>query len=183
MTTTPSPPDPVAEAAAYQRYLLDALGDDDPADAQATTPTTMRELIDAAGADLRTRPAAGEWSVIECLGHILDAEVVYSGRYRWSIAHDEPDMIGYDQDRWVERLHHRDDDPEALLAHMTAMRTANLALWRRSTPEERARVGIHRERGPESLDLSFRLIAGHDRIHLAQARAALASVAGSGGAG
>ena len=56
------------------------------------------------------------------------------------------------------------------------MRVANLALWRRSTADERRRVGIHRERGPETFDLSFRLIAGHDRIHLAQARAALAAV-------
>jgi hypothetical protein len=31
-------------------------------------------------------------------------------------------------------------------------------------------VGIHEERGPESFDLTFRLIAGHDRNHLRQAR-------------
>jgi hypothetical protein len=46
-------------------------------------------------------------------------------------------------------------------------------MWRRSNPTERSRVGMHAERGPESYDLSFRLIAGHDRVHLAQARAAL----------
>ena len=178
-----TPPDPVAEAAAYQRYLLDALGDDDPADAQATAATTMHELIEAAGADLRTPPEPGEWSVIECLGHILDAEVVYSGRYRFSIAHDEPEMIGYDQALWVARLKHAEDDPEALVAHFSAMRTANLALWRRSNEAERARVGIHRERGPESFALSFQLIGGHDRIHLRQARAALASVRAASGAG
>lgn len=172
----PNPPDPVAEAAAYQRYLLDALGDDDPADAQATTPATMQELIAASALDLRTRPAMGEWSVIECLGHILDAEVVYSGRYRWTIAHDGPELIGYDQALWVERLHHADDDPDALHAHFVGMRVANLALWKRSTVDQRRRVGIHRERGPETFDLSFRLIAGHDRIHLAQARAALTAV-------
>jgi hypothetical protein len=49
-------------------------------------------------------------------------------------------------------------------------------LWNRSTPQERDRVGLHSERGPESLDLSFRLIAGHDRFHLAQARRALDAV-------
>ncbi len=168
-------PDPIAEAAAYQQYLLSALGDDDPADAQATTPGTMRELFDAAGSALRERSEPGEWSVIECIGHIVDAEVVYGGRYRWTIAHDGPELIGYDQDLWVARLHHIDDDPDELLAFFGAMRAANLALWRRSTEQERQRVGLHRERGPESLDLSFRLIAGHDRIHLAQARAALAS--------
>lgn len=174
---TAPPPDPIAEAAAYQRYLLDALGDDDPADVQAATPAVMRELVDAAGTRLRDRPADGEWSVVECLGHIVDAEVVYSGRYRWTIAHDEPDMIGYDQDLWVARLRHVEDDIDELLAHFGAMRTANLALWRRSNDEQRARVGQHRERGPESYGLSFRLLAGHDRVHLAQARAALATIA------
>jgi hypothetical protein len=95
---------------------------------------------------------------------------VYSGRYRWTIAHDEPPLIGYDQDLWVERLHHNDDDPEPLLAGFEVLRAANLALWARSTEAERARVGRHSERGPESLDLSFRLIAGHDRFHLGQIR-------------
>jgi hypothetical protein len=32
---------------------------------------------------------------------------------------------------------------------------------------------MHAERGPESFDLAFRMIAGHDRFHLAQARRAL----------
>ena len=35
---------------------------------------------------------------------------------------------------------------------------------------------LHAERGPETLELSFRLIAGHDRFHLAQAHRALDAV-------
>ena len=95
-----------------------------------------------------------------------------SARYRWILAHDEPPLVGYDQEKWVERLHN-DDDPEELLALFEALRRANLALWSRSSPAERARVGIHEERGPESYELTFRLIAGHDRNHLEQARRAL----------
>ena len=38
-----------------------------------------------------------------------------AGRYRWVVAHDEPEIIGYDQDLWVARLH-EGDDPEAMLA-------------------------------------------------------------------
>ncbi len=116
--------------------------------------------------------------MLECLGHALDAEIVYAGRYRWSIAHEEPELIGYDQDLWVERLHHGEADPEELLALFEALRRASLALWERSSEPERARVGMHRERGPESVDLSFRLIAGHDRFHLAQARRALDATRG-----
>jgi DinB superfamily len=169
-------PDPVTEAAAYQRHLLDALGDDDPATAQAETPAVIRELIADAGADLRTSPEPGEWSVLECIAHVVDAELVVSGRYRWILAHDEPELLGYDQDLWVNALHHRDDDPATLVALFEGLRAANLDLWRRTPAQDRERIGLHRERGPESYDLTFRLAAGHDRVHLGQARAALATV-------
>ena len=166
-------PDPVDEPKAYQEHLLGLLGLDDPAEVQAGTPAAWRALVQEAGDRVRERPEPGEWSVLECLGHAADAEIVYAGRYRWIVAHDEPPLIGYEQDLWVQRLHHRDDDPEPLLALLGSLREANLDFWYRSTPQERERVGLHSERGRESLDLSFRLIAGHDRFHLAQGRRAL----------
>lgn len=169
-------PDPVSEAAAYQASLLTALGDDDPAEAQATTPAAIRELLTDAGADLRTSPEPGEWSVLECLGHLVDGELVVSGRYRWIVADDTPEIVGYDQAQWVERLRHRDDDPAELVALFEALRRANLSLWARFGVTHGDRIGMHNERGPESYDLTFRLAAGHDRIHLAQARRALAAV-------
>jgi DinB superfamily len=173
----PPSPDPVAEAAAYQQHLLGLLGNDDPAEVQATAAAAWWALVAEAGERVAERPEPDEWSVLECLGHAVDAEIVYSGRYRWTIAHDEPPLIGYDQDLWVQRLRHGRDDPADLLALFEALRAANLAMWSRSTSQERARVAIHAERGPESYDLSFRLIAGHDRFHLAQARRALDAVA------
>lgn len=169
-------PDPVNEAKAYQQLLLAALGDDEPAAAADEAAGRIRRLIDEAGPDLRTRPEPREWSVLLCLAHIADAELVMAGRYRWVIAHDEPELPGYDQDLWVDNLHTDDDDPEALLAQFRDLRAGNIALWKRSTPEQRARVGLHRERGRESLDLMFRMLAGHDRVHLAQAERALAAV-------
>jgi hypothetical protein len=168
-------PDPVLEAAAYQASLLRALGDDDPAEAQATTPSVIRQLLADAGDDMRTRPEPGEWSVLECIAHIVDGELVMSGRYRWILAHDLPELIGYDQALWVARLH-RADDPDELLGLFEPLRLANLALWASTGPGDRARVGLHRERGPESYDLSFRMMGGHDRVHLGQARATLALV-------
>jgi hypothetical protein len=170
MATTP---DPVDDPAEYQRFMLSILGDDDPAEVQAGTPSALRELFRDAGGRLRDRPAPTEWSVLEASGHMLDSEVVASARYRWILAHDEPRLVGYDQDLWVERLRHNEDDPGQLLSLFEALRTANLALWSRSSEAERARVGVHEERGPESYDLVFRLLAGHDRNHLAQARRAL----------
>jgi hypothetical protein len=59
------------------------------------------------------------------------------------------------------------------------LRAANLALWDRTPEEQRDRIGMHAERGPESYELTFRLIAGHDRFHLAQAERALDAVRSS----
>ena len=175
----PSSPDPVSEPKAYQDHLLGLLGEDDPAEVQAGAAERWRSLVTEAGNRGRDRPAPREWSVIECLGHAVDAEVVSAARYRWILAHDQPPLIGYDQDLWVDRLHTpHEEGADELLAFFEPVREANIALWARSSGEDRARFGIHAERGAESLDLLFRMIAGHDRFHLAQARRALDAVAG-----
>jgi hypothetical protein len=171
--------DPVKDPQGYQNLLLELLGEDDPASVQAATPATLRQMVDESGPYLRMRPQRSEWSVIECLGHVVDAEIVSSGRYRWILAQDEPALIGYDQDLWVERLGHGEGEADALIDLFGALRLANVTLWQRTPKELRSRRGIHAERGPESYDLTFRMIAGHDRFHLAQARRALDAVRGA----
>lgn len=172
--------DPINAPDAYQRFLLAALGDDDPAEVQAATPEAIRRLIADAGDELRTRPEPGEWSVLSCVAHIVDAELVVGNRYRWILAHDEPELMPYDQDLWVDRLHAPDETAEEMLDWWEPLRTANVALWRRTPAAGRARVGLHRERGRESYDLTFRMLAGHDRVHLDQARRTLERVRAKG---
>lgn len=164
------------EAEAYRQPVLDALGHDDPFEVQAGEVDLWRRLLEAAGASLRTCPAEGEWSVIECLGHMVDSELVTSARYRWVLAEDDAPLQGYDQEAWNTRFDHVHDDPALLLDLLSALRNANLALWNRATPADHARTGIHAERGPESFELLFRLQAGHGRVHRAQAERALADV-------
>jgi hypothetical protein len=179
MTDLTAAPDPIAQAAAYQQSLLAALGDDDPADAQAQAPAKIRAMLAAAGPHLRSRPAPREWSALLCFAHICDAEVVMAGRYRWTLAHDRPELIGYDQDLWVDNLHGDDDDPEPMLRQFEVLRSGNIALWRAATEADRARASVHRERGPESFELMFRMLAGHDRVHLAQAYRAIEAATAS----
>lgn len=165
----------------YQRTLLATLDDQDPVAVQSATPSAIRALIGEAGDDLRTRPELGEWSVLQCIGHICDAELVIAGRYRWILAHDQPEIVPYDQDLWADRFHSAaDEDPDEMLALFDALRAADIALWQRTPTEDRARYGIHRERGPESYELTFRLTAGHDLIHLDQARRTLGQVRAAG---
>jgi hypothetical protein len=172
----PTSPDPISEPKAYQDHLLSLLGADDPAQVQMATPEAWRTSMSKAERG-HVRPEPSEWSAIECLAHAVDAEVVMSARYRWILAEDKPPLIGYDQDLWVNRLHPGSEtDPDELFQLFTPLRFANVALWADASDEDRARVGVHAERGPESFGLCFRMIAGHDRFHLAQARRALEAV-------
>jgi DinB superfamily len=173
--------DPIASPEAYRASILAALGDDDPVIAQGETVARMHALVADAGEWLRVRPAPGEWSAIECIGHIVDSELVMSARSRWILAEEQPELVGYDQDLWVARLEHNDDDPAVLIGMFEAVRRSNLDLWARRPTEDHDRVGRHRERGPESYELTFRLSAGHDRVHLGQARRTLDELVGDAG--
>ena len=155
---------------AYQQQLLELVGDEDPALVQAQTADVMRQFVADASDLVGSRPAPGEFSVAELVGHLVDAELVTSTRYRWILAQDEPVLPGYEQDDWVRVSGYADADPGELLEVFRVVRRANLDLWRRTPAALRTRVGHHSERGPESYDLTFRLTAGHDRLHLDQAR-------------
>jgi len=174
----PDSPDPILDPSGYQRHLLSLLGDDDPAEVQSGTAGSFRALLEIAGSDAAANPEPAEWSVVQCVAHLTDAEIVVSGRYRLILAHDEPPLLGYDQDLWVDRLHRPAEPSESLLAVFEPLRAANIALWNRTPRDDRGRVGMHTERGPESFELTFRLAAGHDLFHLAQAERALAAVRG-----
>jgi hypothetical protein len=171
--------DPVAQGREYQELLLSLLGDQDPAQVMQRTPASLRQLATEAGDALRDRPEPKEWSVFECIAHVIDAELVISGRLRWILAHDEPPLIGYDQDLWVDRLHQsHNESVDELMAWFEPLRAANLRLWNETPAVDRQRVGIHSERGPESFELTFKLYAGHDIFHMNQARKTLGLVRG-----
>jgi hypothetical protein len=158
------------EQAAYRREILALVGSDDPAQVQAGTAAALRSrLVAASGAGvLRRRPEEREWSVMELVGHMLDSEIYSSARYRWVLGHDRPLLEGYDQDLIVDASAPGDADPELLLAAWEGLRAVNLDLWARSTAEQRAREGVHSERGPSTFEVLFLEMAGHDRFHLNQ---------------
>ncbi len=60
------------------------------------------------------------------------------------------------------------DDLNEILARFNDLRRATLRLVTNATPEQRARFGVHEERGPESVERTYRLLAAHDLVHLDQ---------------
>jgi len=158
-----------AQADAYIAALLNLLGDDDPIEVLRATPRTLRERLAEFPADqLRVPEAPGKWSGFMVFAHLADTELVAGFRLRMMLAHDRPVITAYDQDFWATRLHYDRTTPEENLDRFTALRKANLHLWAGATAEELTRVGLHGERGEESVDRLMRLAAGHDRAHLRQ---------------
>ena len=156
-------------AAAYTAAILELLGDRDPFEVLAATPDVLaRRLRDVAAADIRRPERPGKWSVGEVVQHLADSDLVFGYRARMVLAHDRPNLTGYDQDLWSERLRYRESDHHQALTMFTMLRSANVKLLRGCSEQDFQRVSVHAERGEESLGHMVRLYAGHDLLHIRQ---------------
>ena len=123
--------DPVADPQGYQQELLALLGSHDPAAVLTATPAMVREQTSGLSEELLDRrPAPGEWSVTELLGHLWDAEIAVAFRARLILAQDTPALIGYDQDAWAKLAR---PPFVALLEAFAALRAANVVLVRQTS--------------------------------------------------
>ena len=157
------------EIAVYIAGLLDLLGEIDPVTILRQTPAALQRFLDAVPAEIVARPEAqGKWSISEVVQHLADSELVGGFRLRMVLAHDRPPLIGYDQDLWASRLRYRDVEVRDAFEQFAALRRANVRIWQDLGPADLVRVGIHGERGEESVEHMRRLFAGHDLLHLQQ---------------
>ncbi len=164
------PKDPTPDStAAYVTALLDLLGDRDPMDVLRETPDVLRAAVASLDdTPLRTREAEGKWSVVHVVEHLADSEAVYGYRLRSILTEDEPDLPGYDQDRWAELLRYAEGDAVEAAEVFGLLRRRTLRLLAALREEEWERAGQHGERGRESVRHIVRLLAAHDLAHLRQ---------------
>lgn len=157
------------EAVQYTTAVLGLLGDRDPLAVLAATADRLRFVV--AGMDtraIRAPEAPGKWSVTQVLAHLADSEVVWAWRLRLILAQDRPAITGYDQDAWAANLGYENADPGECVDRFAILRDSHLLVLGRLTPVQKARVGVHAERGEESVEHLVRLYAGHDILHLNQ---------------
>jgi hypothetical protein len=135
------------------------------------TPRRWLELTATVPAELLERPAAaGEWSAVDCLRHLLQADRhVFPSRVRQFLAGDEelsvvdPSAIPPMPERTAREM------AEAL----ARTREENLGLLASLRPEDLERTSRSRRFGPVPLDLILRQWALHDLEHVIQAERAL----------
>ena len=152
----------------------------DPAGAPAIEPARIADLLEAAaatilaelealGPEARWRPAPGEWSANECLGHIMEAERRgFNGRIRTILAEDRPLLQGWDQvGVAVARRDHERATGE-LLAEFLPLRADSIDLVRALRAEHLLRTGRHDFAGELAIGDLLGEWVHHDRNHIRQ---------------
>ena len=159
----------------YTARMLGNVGDNDPLKIQAATAKKLHKLIKRASpAKLRKKPAPEKWSAVEILAHLADVEIVVGWRVRSILGAPGTPIQAFDQDTWATVGKYSKRDAKRSVADFTAVREANLRLYKSLSPEQRKQFGMHSERGEESVEHIWRMIAGHDVNHLRQIASLLA---------
>jgi DinB superfamily len=121
---------------------------------------------------IRHRPAAGEWSAIEVLGHMIDKMQNWSRRTERILTEERPALSGYDQDASVRDHRYQHADAEALLEQLSQSCEHFAAIVERIPEAALERKGVHGELGPITLRYCVEIPIQSAEEHLEQLRAA-----------
>jgi hypothetical protein len=138
----------------------------------SATPSRWTALAEHVAADLLGRsPAPSEWSAIECLQHLVDAERwVFPVRIQAFLAGQ--DFPKFDPDSQGTKPA-AGQSPRDLAAEFARLRAASLEALARLTPADLERRARHQELGPVTLSELLHEWAAHDLMHTVQAERAL----------
>lgn len=153
-----------------RRFTLNTLLEDVQA-VLFTTPERWQLLVSALPLDLLTRsPAAGEWSALHCLQHLLVAErQLFPARL-------QAFLTGQRFSAFDPNQPHTDLDsqtPEQLAAAFAQARQESLALLKNVKDDELERTTRHPQFGTVTLAQMLHTWAAHDLMHTVQGERAL----------
>ncbi len=153
----------------YTARIVGILGGRDPRTIMEATPARLRALASGATPDqLRWKPSPTRWSITQILAHLADAEIVGAWRFRTVLERDGVALHAYDQETWAEAFRYEEAPVAESLALFEALRGSTLRVLRTVDPSRQSHVGMHSERGPESITRIMEMYAGHDLNHLGQ---------------
>lgn len=137
----------------------------------STTPPRWLYLAEALPARLLARaPAPGEWSALECLRHLIDAERdVFPVRVQTFLS-GQP-IAPFDPDEQGSPA--SDATPTQLAEEFAQLRAASLGLLGKLIPTDLDRETTHREYGRVRLGEMLNEWVAHDLNHTIQAERAL----------
>ena len=118
------------------------------------------------------RPAIGEWSAIEVLGHMIDKMQNWSTRTERILKEERPTLPGYDQDVSVREHDYQHANVEALFEQLKQACEHFATVVEHIPAAALERVGVHGEIGPITLRYCIEAPVQSAGEHLEQLRAA-----------
>jgi len=112
----------------------------------------------------RHRYAPGKWSVKEVVGHVIDAERVFSYRALRFGRNDPTPLPGFDEKVYAPAGGFGARTLASLLDELEAVRRATILLFEGFPPEAWSRAGVASENPVSVRGLAY-IIAGHERHH------------------
>ena len=126
--------------------------------------------------DMLARPIAGKWSSHEVVIHLRDADESFAHRMKRIVAEDEPAYAAWSENRFIERLRYHEQSAEEAIKTIELLHNQLLVIFRPLPPEAFDRVGLHAERGRQTLTEVLTYATWHVEHHLsfvAEKRAAM----------
>jgi uncharacterized damage-inducible protein DinB len=109
--------------------------------------------------------AAGKWTVKELIGHVADAERVFSYRLTRIARGDKTPLSGFDENAWAKTAPHGKRRMTEVIDEMIAVRRATLALVDSLDDSTIANVGLANNNSVSARAICW-IIAGHTKHHL-----------------
>ena len=114
--------------------------------ALAVRGLTPEDLLCAPPADANV----GRWSIQQVVIHCMDSDLVSTDRLKRMIAEDNPTLIGYDENKFVQNLFYDEQPAEEAAAVVDAHRKLFAKVLRKLPDSAWSRKGTQNERGAVS---------------------------------
>ncbi len=114
------------------------------------------------------RPALGEWTIHEMVVHIADSEANSYVRCRRFLAEPGSAVLGYDENRWAEKLNYHSQDPAEALELFKWLRRKSYTLVKDLPAPAWKSTIMHSENGLMHMDDWLDVYAGHIPAHVEQ---------------
>ncbi len=139
-------------------------------EALRATPDVFKKLLIELTQERAMSLRGGDenWSIVEVMCHLRDAEERALERMRWMRDQHEPTLAGYDQEAWARDRNYAAADLRTAFDSFLRFRAAHVAELTVLPPHAWERVGIHAEQGRITITTHTLHIVSHDAIHLAQ---------------
>lgn len=141
--------------------------------AEGDVVRTLKAQVEVTLAGLRAIPeskgghryAAGKWSIREVIGHLADAERIFSYRALRFARADTTALPGFDENTFIANSRFDDRSLASLIEEFAAVRAASVTLFDALFPEEWTRHGTASGKEMSVRALAW-VAAGHELHHL-----------------